>query len=420
MDVLMPQLGETVAEGKISAWFKSVGDKVAAGDNLFEIETDKTAMEVPTTSAGVVTEIRVAAGETVPVGTVVAVISDGEGAVVAEAPPAPKTAPPPTAAPRAPPHERPWLAPSASPPVPAPTVPARRATSFDPFNEVRLPERSYGPARLPSGIPITPLARRLAAEAGLDVAALKGSGPHGRVVARDIPVGPASAPLYSIQAKPAAIAPAAFDLVPHDTARRQEAMAIAAAKHAVPQFVVHRDATLDTVLKLIDEINAVDPGFGVSLVHCVVKALAIALTKVPEANVQWADDHMLRFHQVDLAIGSVSGAATIRAADRKGLAALAAELRDPRADGIAGVSSVWDMSASSVGAMNANVRPPNTTALTIGTVARRPVVDGERIIAATRATLSLTCDHRAIDGAVGARLIAACVAVLERPLALIL
>jgi pyruvate dehydrogenase E2 component (dihydrolipoamide acetyltransferase) len=421
--VLMPQLGETVAEGKISAWFKSVGDRVNAGDNLFEIETDKTAMEVPTTSAGVVAEIRVAAGETVPVGTVVAVISDGDGAVVTKPPAAPKLASAPpetTAAPRA------AVAPSFSPAVPAPVTPAAPAArAFDPFNEVRLPDRGYGPAHLPSGIPITPLARRLAVEAGLDLTTLKGSGPHGRVVAHDITADikgrRTSAPLYSIQAKPATSGPAEFDLVPHDAVRRQQALALAAAKHTVPQFVVHREVTLDTVLKLIEEINAVDPGFGVSLVHCVAKALAFALAKVPEANVQWADDHMLRFRQVDLAVADADGAPiAIRAADRNGLAVLAAELRDGSRDGITGVSAVWDMSASSIGAMIANVRPPNTTALTIGAVARRPVVDGERIVVASRATLSLTCDHRAIDGALGARLLGACVAALEKPLTLIL
>jgi pyruvate dehydrogenase E2 component (dihydrolipoamide acetyltransferase) len=411
MDVLMPQLGETVAEGKISAWFKSVGDRVNAGDNLFEIETDKTAMEVPTTTAGIVAEIRVAAGQTVPVGTVVAVISDREGAAVAS--PAAK----PSSAPASPAPRAAFMA-SAAPTVSVPVAPAKRTTAFDPFNEVRLPERSYGPAHLPSGIPITPLARRLAVEAGLDVTALKGSGPHGRVVARDVPA-PAAA-TYSIQAKPATSAPASFDLVPHDAARRADALAIAAAKHAIPQFIVHRDVTLDTVLKLIDEINAVDRGFGVSLVHCVTKALAIALTKVPEANVQWSDDHMLRFHQVDLAIASDHGPVTLRAVDRKGLAALAADTTGGRSGALEGVSTIWDMSAGPAVAIDAIVRPPNTTALTIGALAKRPTVDGDRIVSASRATLSLTCDHRAIDGAVGARLLGACAAALERPLALIL
>jgi pyruvate dehydrogenase E2 component (dihydrolipoamide acetyltransferase) len=408
MDVLMPQLGETVAEGKISAWFKSVGDRVSVGDNLFEIETDKTAMEVPTTSAGIVAEIRVAAGQTVPVGTVVAVISDGDGIVVAK-----PAAPVVNVAPSAP------RAPAAPPPaITASVAPIARRGAFDPFNEVRLPERSFGPAHLPSGIPITPLARRLAAEAGVDLAALKGSSPHGRVMARDIPARPA--PGSSVQAKPSTSAPASFDLVPHDAARRAGASAIAAAKHGIPQFVVHREITLDTLLELIDEINAVDATFHVALVHCVAKALAIALAKVPDANVQWADDHMLCFHQVDLAIAGDAGATIIRAVDRQGLAAIAAATRAAASQGVEGVSTIWDMSASAATAIDAIVRPPNTTALTIGTPAKRPVVAGGRLVMATRATLTLTCDHRAIDGAIGARLLGACAAALERPLALIL
>ncbi|MGE5539227.1 MAG: 2-oxo acid dehydrogenase subunit E2 [Gemmatimonas sp.] len=410
MDVLMPQLGETVAEGKISAWFKSVGDRVAAGDNLFEVETDKTAMEVPTTGAGVVAEIRVAAGETVPVGTVVAVIA-GDGAAVTVAAPSSKPAVAP--APRAP------SAPSAAPAVLAPIVPAGRASvPFDPFNEVRLPGRNYGPARLPSGVPITPLARRLAAESGIDLTRLSGSGPHGRIVARDVEGARPTSPLL---ARPATSAPAPFELVPHDAARRDNALAIAAAKRAVPHFVVRRDVVLDGVLKLISEIEAADPSLAISLVHCVAKALAIALTKVPEANIQWSDDHMRRFRQVDIAVAAAAGeAATIRAAERVGVAAMARELREARITAPEGVAMVWDMSGAGVRAVSATVRPPHTMALTIGAIEKRAVVAADRIAVATQTTLCLACDHRAIDGALGARLLAACAAALERPLALIL
>src|SRR5499427_1330670 len=151
MDVLMPQLGETVAEGKITQWFKSAGDAVKPGDNLFEIETDKVSMEVPATGAGVIAEIRVPAGEVAPVGAVVAVIADGGAARVAAAPGA--------AAPQAMPQRM-----ASAGPVPAP--PLATPITLDPFFEVRTPARNYGPARLPGGRTITPLARRLAAEAG--------------------------------------------------------------------------------------------------------------------------------------------------------------------------------------------------------------------------------------------------------------
>src|SRR5215510_15105909 len=176
MDVLMPQLGETVAEGKITTWFKSIGEAVKPGDNLFEIETDKVSMEVPAITAGVLAEIRVPAGETAPVGAIVAVISDRAGATTG--PQAAATGAPPKA-PISPPKAPTAAAPAASAaaPQPAPPPPAR---ALDPFREVRTPERNFGPARLAGGTVTTPLARRLAGEAGIDLGQLAPS-TNGRI-----------------------------------------------------------------------------------------------------------------------------------------------------------------------------------------------------------------------------------------------
>ncbi len=180
MNILMPQLGETVAEGKITKWFKSAGDAVKPGDNLFEIETDKVSMEVPATEAGVLSEIRVPEGEVVPVGAVVGVIGDAGAATAAPAAKAeaPKTVAAPVAASLA--------SARALPPAQTPQQPIK----LDPFFEVRTPARNYGPAKLSGGITVTPLARRLAGEAGIDLSRLRGSGPHGRIVARDIETVP--------------------------------------------------------------------------------------------------------------------------------------------------------------------------------------------------------------------------------------
>src|SRR5262249_26606377 len=156
MNILMPQLGETVAEGKIIKWFKSTGDAVKPGDNLFEIETDKVSMEVPATEAGILSEIRVPEGEVAPVGAIVAVIGDGTGPL-ASAPA--KSAPAPAEAPQVPAPQA-----SASPPR-SPQQPIK----LDPFLEVRTPERNFGPARLSGGISVTPLARRLASQTGIDL-----------------------------------------------------------------------------------------------------------------------------------------------------------------------------------------------------------------------------------------------------------
>src|ERR1700678_2867622 len=179
MDILMPQLGETVAEGKINTWFKSIGDTVKPGDNLVEIETDKVSMEVPATSAGVIAEIRVAAGAVAPVGAVVAVLTGAAGAAAAAARAAALAVPPPPIAPRAP------IVASASP-APVASTPSARPIMLDPFREVRTPERNYGPARLAGCAVVTPLARRLAGEAGIDLGRVAASGPHGRIVARDV------------------------------------------------------------------------------------------------------------------------------------------------------------------------------------------------------------------------------------------
>src|SRR5256886_10098864 len=182
MDVLMPQLGETVAEGKITQWFKAAGDAIKPGDNLFEIETDKVSMEVPAISAGVLAAIHVQAGEIAPVGAVVAIIQSNGEKIDLSTPLTPAKAgvqEPKTLGPRFRGDERQTsigVMPSTS----------RAAIPMEPFREVRSPERNYGPARLAGGTVVTPLARRLAGEAGIDLANVKGSGPHGRIIAADV------------------------------------------------------------------------------------------------------------------------------------------------------------------------------------------------------------------------------------------
>jgi pyruvate dehydrogenase E2 component (dihydrolipoamide acetyltransferase) len=183
MDVLMPQLGETVAEGKISKWFVSAGDAVKPGDNLFEIETDKVSMEVPAIAAGTLAEIRVSAGEVAPVGAVVAVIQGRGEKLAPDKPQAPPTRAK-AGVPGLAKEELDSRLRGNERSVAAAAVP--RPVAMEPFREVRSPERNYGPARLPGGTVVTPLARRLAGEAGIDLASIEGSGPHGRIVARDV------------------------------------------------------------------------------------------------------------------------------------------------------------------------------------------------------------------------------------------
>ncbi|HEY2134304.1 MAG TPA: dihydrolipoamide acetyltransferase family protein, partial [Xanthobacteraceae bacterium] len=314
MDVLMPQLGETVAEGKITKWFKSAGDKVAPGDNLFEIETDKVSMEVPATEVGILAEVRVAAGEIAPVGAVVAVIS-ASGTVPKTSPPKPAAAvaaPAPAAAPaRAP-------APVAAPAAPAPAPTPRPAVALDPFHEVRTPERNYGPAKLASGVTVSPLARRLAQEGGIDLARVTASGPHGRILARDVTGAIGSGAAAS--ARPAATgAPAAkvkalyaadsYDEVPLDGMRRTIAARLIEAKQTIPHFYLSADVTIERLAEVRLEANAAatkdtdgNPAFRLSLNDFIIKAWALALQRVPAANAVWAEDRILRFRHSDIGI----------------------------------------------------------------------------------------------------------------------
>jgi pyruvate dehydrogenase E2 component (dihydrolipoamide acetyltransferase) len=306
MDVLMPQLGETVAEGKITKWFKSAGEAVKPGDNLFEIETDKVSMEVPSTVTGTLSEIRVAEGEVAPVGAVVGVIADGSGAS-ASAPPAAAAAKAPLAKPAAP------AVPAAAAPVTAAAPSRQPAVKLDPFFEVRTPDRNFGPAQLPGGTFVTPLARRLAGEAGIDLSRLRGSGPHGRIVARDIQDAPrpsrgAVAEGPSAAEIKALYAPGSYEEVPLDGMRKTIATRLTQAA-AVPHFYLMTDVLADRLIALREEANSAAPkdkdgnaAFKISVNDFIIRALALALQRVPSANAIWAGDRILRFKHSDIGI----------------------------------------------------------------------------------------------------------------------
>jgi len=444
MDILMPQPGETVAEAKITAWFKAIGDTVKPGDNLFEIETDKASMEVPSTIAGVLREIRVQAGEIAPVGFVVAVIGgDADSAAAAPSPVAAGTAPPRAAT--AKPAQG-----AAAPQSVAARTPAPRTAPLDPYMEVRTPDRNYGPARL-GGRTVTPLARRLAAERGIDLSRMQGSGPHGRIVARDVEraaESPAVSPVAAPPVAPIAAAPTAeqikalypdtrYEELPLDNMRRTIARRLTEAKQTVPHFYLTLDVALDAMLRLREEANAAaprgrdgEPAFKLSVNDFVIKALAVALQRVPAANAVWAEDRILRFAQSDIgvAVAIEGGLLTpvIRRAETKSLSAISAEMRDlaerARARKLkpeeyrGGVSAVSNLGMYGIREFSAIINPPQSTILAVGAGQRRPVETPEGGVAfATQMTVTLSCDHRVVDGALGAELLAAFKTALERP-----
>jgi pyruvate dehydrogenase E2 component (dihydrolipoamide acetyltransferase) len=449
MDVLMPQLGETVAEGKIVKWFKAAGDAVKPGDNLFEIETDKTSMEVPATFAGTLSDIRFQVGEVAKVGAVVAVIAGAGG----EAPQL-KTAPASNSSQGAPP----------SPFVPAqagtrnPVVQTQKERGpllrggeredhrsfaypdMDPWREVRTPERNFGPARV-GGVTVTPLARRLAGERGIDLANIRGSGPHGRVVAADVDKAQPRAASVAGGATAAQVKALfegiAYEEVPLDGMRATIAQRLVEAKQTIPHFYLVGDIEIGRLMAMREEANAAapkskngEPLYKLSLNDFLIKAWAAALMRTPAANAVWAEDRILRFAHADIgvAVALDGGLVTpvVRNADTKPLTAVSAEMRDlaDRArnkklkpnEYQGGVSAISNLGMYGVREFSAIINPPHATILAVGAARRAPVetADGNvKFVSQMSATLS--CDHRVIDGAVGAELLAAFKSLIEQP-----
>jgi pyruvate dehydrogenase E2 component (dihydrolipoamide acetyltransferase) len=437
MDVLMPQLGETVAEGTISTWFKAVGDAVKPGDNLFEIETDKVSMEVPSITSGVLAEIRVPAGGVAPVGAVVAVIADAAGAI-------PHPNPPPLASPH--PHPPPLAGEGREGGAPSPTMAAAPAPIvMDPFREVRTPEKNYGPARLAGGAVTTPLARRLAGEAGIDLSRLKGSGPHGRIVARDVQAAVAAKPAAPATAVRGASADQVkalyqdtpFDEVPLDNMRRTVAARMVQATQTIPHFHLSMDIGLDRLLALREEANAAPEaanGFKLSVNDFVIKAMALALQRVPAANAAWADDRILRFRHSDVgvAVAIENGLLTpvIRRAETKTLRGISGEMRELAArarvrklkpqEYQGGSTAISNLGMFGIREFSAIINPPHATLLAVGAVQRRPVETedgGVRFV--SQMTVTLACDHRVVDGALGAELLSAFRGFIEQPVTML-
>ena len=362
----MPQLGETVAEGKISKWFVKAGDAVKPGDNLFEIETDKVSMEVPAISAGVLSAINVAAGETVPVGAVVAVIA-GVGEKVSPSPP---LVPAKAGTQSQGKKELDSRVRGNERSVEAQSAP-RATFVMEPFREVRSPERNYGPARLAGGTVVTPLARRLAGEAGIDLANIKGSGPHGRIVAADV-----------------------------EGAKTKSAAPVSAL--AAANIVITANVPVGRTYALLHDTN------GLSLADIVVKAWAVAL------------QHVLAAENIDIAISIGPSRATLRGAASKSLTAIAAARGDTASASTNATTAILMTETPGIATVTGVLRPPYTTLLSIGSQRRVPVEaeDGTAKFV-TVVTATLVCDEAAVDSTRGAALLAAFRGYVANPVTMI-
>ncbi len=452
IEILMPALSPTMEDGKLAKWMVKEGDTVQSGDVIAEIETDKATMEVEAVDEGVIAKILIGEGtEHVAVNKPIAVLlEEGEDASALEstgsASPAPPAAEPP-AAPSTPPSPDP--APAAAPqaetrpaPEPAPKSNGQAGRMF-----------------------ASPLARRLAQQGNIDLAQITGTGPHGRVVKHDVEealksgVAPAAAAAEATsggQVMPARTSsttavPAmpdeeilalyesgSYEVVPHDNMRRIIAERLTMAKSTIPHFYLSLDCRLDALLAARQRLNAMSPAegpnvFKISVNDMIIKALAMALQKVPHANATWTDQGILRHRSSDVGVAvAIDGGLftpVIRHAEVKSLSEISNEMKDlagrARKRRLApheyqgGTTSISNLGMMGIKSFDAVINPPHSSILAVGAGEKRPVINNDSIEIATMMTCTLSCDHRVVDGALGAELLDAFKGFIEEPVTML-
>ena len=437
IEILMPALSPTMTEGNLAKWVKKEGDAIKAGDVIAEIETDKATMEVEAVDEGTLGKIVVAEGaQGVKVNEVIALLlEEGESADALGNAAAPKPAPVPES-PKAEPAKAEAPKPEAKPAAPAPKPAAADHG-----------ERVFA----------TPLARRMAEQAGIDLTGVTGSGPSGRIVKTDIEAAagkpkPAAAPAAAPTAAPAQAAPAAapaaltrdrvvalagnlpYTEVPHTGMRRTIAKRLTEAKQTVPHFYLTVDCEIDQLLKIRAELNGRGDGYKISVNDFVIRASALALRKVPEANASWSDDGILLWKQVDIAVAvAIEGGLItpiVKQADGKGLATISSEMRDLGARAKAGklkleefqggTFSISNLGMFGIKEFSAVINPPHGAILAVGAGEQRPVVKNGALAVATVMSCTLSVDHRVVDGAIGAAFLKAFKGLIEDPLSMLL
>jgi pyruvate dehydrogenase E2 component (dihydrolipoamide acetyltransferase) len=443
INILMPALSPTMEKGNLAKWLKKEGDKVKSGDVIAEIETDKATMEVEAVDEGTLAKILVPEGtQDVPVNDIIAVLAgDGEDVKAAGA-----------GAAASPPKPAPAAEASAAKPVaataPATKAPAPAAATPAPAVAKETAPQINGHARIFS----SPLARRLAKDAGIELTRINGSGPHGRVIARDVeearsgkglkapaaaPSGaPSIAPSMSDQQVRALFEDGSYEVIPHDGMRRTIAQRLTASVQTIPHFYLTMDCNIGKLLEAREEINAGapkdkdgKPAYKLSVNDFVIKALAVALQRIPNANVSWTESGMLKHKHSDVgvAVAMPGGLITpiIRKAEEKSLSVISGQMKDFAARARArklkpeeyqgGTSAVSNLGMYGIKDFTAVINPPHATILAVGTGEERAIVRNGKIEAAQIMSVTLSCDHRAVDGALGAELIGAFKMLIENP-----
>jgi pyruvate dehydrogenase E2 component (dihydrolipoamide acetyltransferase) len=442
-NILMPALSPTMEKGNLAKWLKKEGDKVKSGDVIAEIETDKATMEYEAVDDGTLAKIVVPEGtQDVAVNSVIAVLAN-EGEDVKAAASANVKAP---------------TAPKAEEPKKGDTKQSAPAPAIQAAPAPRAPAAAVPSAR-PAGanrVFASPLARRLAKITNLDLNSVQGSGPNGRIIARDVDQAKSGKGLRAPSGAPAAdglAAPAmsdaqirslyeegSYELIPHDGMRRTIAQRLTASVQSIPHFYETMDCDIGRLMAAREEINAAaqknkdgKPAYKLSVNDFVIKALALALQRIPDANVSWTEAGLLKHKHSDIgvAVALPGGLITpiVRNAETKSLSAISNEMRDLAArardrklkphEYQGGTSSVSNLGMYGIKDFTAVINPPQSTILAVGTGEERAVVRNGKIEAATIMSVTLSCDHRAIDGALGGQLIVAFKTLIENPVMMV-
>jgi pyruvate dehydrogenase E2 component (dihydrolipoamide acetyltransferase) len=458
VNILMPALSPTMEKGNLAKWLKKEGDKVKPGDVIAEIETDKATMEYEAIDEGTLAKIVVPEGtQDVPVNQLIAVLAE-EGEDVKAAAAASAT----SAAAARKPTSGPAKPGGNGSPQSQQGQPARieTARSRGEAQDVGAPGSPVGRAREQAGavgthrIFSSPLARRIAREASIDLRRISGSGPHGRVIARDVEAAKSGkgllqppAPLPS--AAPLAVAApsdekiralfetGSYDVIPHDNMRRVIARRLVEAKLTIPHFYLTLDCSIGTLLSAREEINAAapkdrdgKPAYKISVNDFAIKALALALQRVPEANVTWTEGAMLRHKHSDIGVAvSIPGGLItpiVRRAEAKSLAVISNEMKDFAArartrklkpeEYQGGTSAVSNLGMYGIKDFAAVINPPHATILAVGAGEERAIARNGKVEARWMMSVTLSTDHRAVDGALGAQLLGAFKALIESPM----
>ena len=428
INITMPALSPTMEEGNLAKWLVKEGDTVAPGDVIAEIETDKATMEVEAVDEGVVAKLLVEAGtEGIKVNAVIAILAEEGEDVSAVEIPANEAPVPALSEPK---EKTPAVEPVASPPPPAPVADKTQSSG--------------------DRIIASPLARRIAKSAGLDLSTIKGSGPHGRIVKRDVEGAPIAVATGQAAATAVAVPPSdeqtlkifepgTYDLVPHDKMRKIIAKRLVQSKQTVPHFYLTVECDIDALLKIRKQMNDAapveddKPAYKISVNDMIIKAMALALRDHPQANVSWTEENMVHHKHSDIGVAvSIPGGLItpiVRKAEEKSLSVIANEMKDLAArarerklkpqEYQGGSTAVSNLGMFGIKEFSAVINPPQATILAVGGGEKRAVVRDGEIVVATMMSVTLSTDHRAVDGVLGAQMLGAFKGYIESPVSML-